>query len=722
MPTTFLLTLAPVLLSAALSAWLSWNAWRRRHAAGATALTVITAAVALWSFCYALELAAVSLEAKLFWARFQYLGIVALPVAWLIVAVQYRQERKGIPSAYWLLGIVPAITVLLVVTNQAHGLIWSETTLSADGAVRVLQVRYGPWFWVHAAYSYLLLLLGSGVIISALLRRPHTHRWRGAALLLAVLAPWAGNMLHLSGYDPIPPLDSTPLALTLTGVLLTLGLFSFGQFELLPVARAAVMEAMQDGVIVLTHEGRISEINPTAAAQLGLAPNAVIGRTAAALPVALWPLARLQPDHAAGNHEIHLPDAAGGKFVEVRVSPVLDRGGIPRGRLLVLRDITEARRAELTRQKLAALVEHSNDFIGMADIDGRVTFVNRSGRTLVGLDGDSPITGRPMDEFIDPQDWRRFRSEVVPQVLQQGAWHGELSFAHFAGGAPIPMQCEIFLVRDPQTGSAISFATVSRDHSEAKRLARLRDDLTHTMVHDLRNPLTAVQGALDIVRLQSPLEPLARDLVEIAAKGSRQMLRLVNAILDVTRLESSQMPLVPEAVHLAALAEEVVQLLAPLTTRKALSVCILSHEAPLVAWVDRGLVGRVLQNLLGNAITYTPESGTIVVSVALLQERPDTLVVRVRDSGPGVPDEIQTRLFDKFVTGPNREGGSGLGLAFCRLAVEAHGGRIWLEQQPDQGAVFCFTLPQAAFLPLEASQPPERRAEALRQGRCVPEP
>jgi len=175
------------------------------------------------------------------------------------------------------------------------------------------------------------------------------------------------------------------------------------------------------------------------------------------------------------------------------------------------------------------------------------------------------------------------------------------------------------------------------------------------------------------------------------------MADLVEAILDVGRLESGRMPLHPEPVALPALVFETFALQAPLAGDKRLRF---SSEVPASdppAWADRALLGRILQNLVGNAVKLTPAGGSIRVTSRLEPSQPPMLRITVSDSGPGVPDALKARLFQKFVTGGRQSDGSGLGLAFCRLAVEAHGGRIWLaETAEDGGATFAFTLPTAA--------------------------
>jgi signal transduction histidine kinase len=231
---------------------------------------------------------------------------------------------------------------------------------------------------------------------------------------------------------------------------------------------------------------------------------------------------------------------------------------------------------------------------------------------------------------------------------------------------------------------------VLRDVTEERSLSNLRDDLTSTMVHDLRNPLTVIQSALELLEVDADSQS---QVLPIMRQGLQRMLNLVTSILDVNRLESGQMPLEREPTLLPGFVDEILAVQKVLADEKSVQLQNdLNGSLPPVT-IDTELIGRVLQNLIGNAIKFTPAGGAVHVSA-----RPDTVdvrrvVVSVRDTGPGLPAEVQTRLFQKFVRGAGPGRGSGLGLAFCRLAVEAHGGRIWADSAPGQGAAFHFTLP-----------------------------
>jgi signal transduction histidine kinase len=222
----------------------------------------------------------------------------------------------------------------------------------------------------------------------------------------------------------------------------------------------------------------------------------------------------------------------------------------------------------------------------------------------------------------------------------------------------------------------------------------MREELTHTLVHDLRSPLTTIAGMLELMEMEEPTSR-RREMIQLARASARTMLDLVNAILDVGRLESGDVPLRRKAVALTPMVEEAVGLQAPLARDRQLTVVSRMQSDPPAAWADPALVARVLQNLVGNAIKFTKPGGKIVVSAGRHGEDRDMVLIAVKDEGPGVPPEMEDRLFEKFCTGSQKEKGTGLGLAFCRLAVEAHGGRVWAESQPGHGSTFAFTLPVA---------------------------
>jgi PAS domain S-box-containing protein len=357
------------------------------------------------------------------------------------------------------------------------------------------------------------------------------------------------------------------------------------------------------------------------------------------------------------------------------------------------------------RQRLTTLIESSRDGIILVGLDQCMLVINAPALEFLGLDGvPHDWTLSPLRKALDDLGTR---AESAAQALwsemsrieagDEPAGEGEFEvFPHAIQWHNLPVSVEQV---------PLGRLLVLHDVTEERLLSKMREDLTHTMVHDLRNPLTGISTALQLLdsKLEGTITPAQHRLFEIAANSTQKMVDLVNSILDLSRLEKGRMPLDPEPVSLPDILAETLRLQSPLSSAKKLQMnTVVAPTLPL-AWADGELVARVLQNLIGNAIKFTPAGGTITIAARQYdeavaegrhtKEEEPLLHISVTDSGPGVPPELRDKLFQKFVVGEQQERGSGIGLAFCKLAVEAHGGQIWVEGEPGQGASFIFTLP-----------------------------
>lgn len=243
-----------------------------------------------------------------------------------------------------------------------------------------------------------------------------------------------------------------------------------------------------------------------------------------------------------------------------------------------------------------------------------------------------------------------------------------------------------------------ALAIVASELHEAEETNRLLRDLSAMVTHDLKGPLTAITGFLDLLAAER-LPGEQAEYVEVARASSKWLSVLIAGILDVAKMESSG---VRPSLEPLALAEEIPQaleLIAYQVQEKRIALeTALPADLPAVL-ADREMVRRVVVNLVGNSVKFAPEQSTITVSARVAEEG-DHLVVSVQDQGPGISKEHQSRIFEKFVqVGKGRSAEKvsvGLGLAFCKMAVEAHGGSIWVESEPGQGACFYFSLPLGA--------------------------
>jgi len=240
---------------------------------------------------------------------------------------------------------------------------------------------------------------------------------------------------------------------------------------------------------------------------------------------------------------------------------------------------------------------------------------------------------------------------------------------------------------------------LEESYRRLKELEQLRDSLTHMLVHDLKVPLTAVKGGVETVldamnKKENLLEPHRR-LLANAKSGADKVLGLIQDILDASRMEENKLPLHKSPVDMAALARSCAAMVEPLRAQSQVALTINAGPSLPEINLDEALVGRVLVNLISNSLKFTPPGGTITVS---LSYRPGEKQVEcaVHDTGSGIPQEDLEKIFDKFFQRSDFQAtrkGQGLGLAFCRLAVERHGGKIWAESENGKGSRFVMRFP-----------------------------
>jgi two-component system sensor histidine kinase/response regulator len=227
------------------------------------------------------------------------------------------------------------------------------------------------------------------------------------------------------------------------------------------------------------------------------------------------------------------------------------------------------------------------------------------------------------------------------------------------------------------------------NYNQLRKLEALRDNLTHMVVHDMRSPLAIVQMSVEMLktRLTNLSEPESK-LLEGALRGAQAMNRMTTQLLDVSRLEAGQMPLNKTACDLAAITQAALEAISPLLGERHV---VLEAREPLTVPCDAVLLRRVLDNLLSNALKFTPPGKEITLSIV---RESDSAQLAITDTGPGIPEEFHQKIFEKFcqIAGEQQSQGTGLGLTFCKLAVEAHGGEIGVESEKGKGSTFWFTL------------------------------
>ncbi len=361
-----------------------------------------------------------------------------------------------------------------------------------------------------------------------------------------------------------------------------------------------------------------------------------------------------------------------------------------------IRNANLRKRLQNMQQCYTSLFEESSDLLLIIDTLGIILDANRKACQIFRRPKDVLIGSHValLDPTLDEafqrlRDALKTREEITDDLTAKDAY-----------GQTVALE---ITARRVQIDGSLAIQWVGRDLTARHQLANLRKDLTNMIVHDLRGPLGTLLGTIQMLSMlledvaDTPMYKEAMDLINIANRSGQYLNDLIDSVLDIRNLEHGNAPLTIAAVDLNTLFAEVAEQTAPQAEAKKNEVKFPSVESKIIVNIDYGMIRRVLVNLVDNAIKYTPAGGKIQVD---FKRQDHQLVFIVADDGPGIPPENQKHIFDKFTraTADATIQGVGLGLAFCKLAVEAHRGTIWLESEVGVGSTFIFSI--ADDLPL----------------------
>jgi PAS domain S-box-containing protein len=364
------------------------------------------------------------------------------------------------------------------------------------------------------------------------------------------------------------------------------------------------------------------------------------------------------------------------------------------------------RRADADLQRLETLLASTGEGVYQLDERGHCVYVNPAGAEMLGYP-PRELWGKEMGRLLydgGPGDMRGDAPAgdgPVARALRTGeVVRDEADVLWRRDGSSFPAAT---LVSPVLTAGGVAGAVVTfSDISERKRAEDLRDDLTGMIVHDLRTPLTSLLSGLQALRMLGSHGTAEQEILDNAIGGGETLLGMIGDLLDISKFEAGSFALDRKPVPPAVPIERAMAQAAPLAQANGLRVARHVAEGLPPVSADAELLRRALLNLLGNALKFTPRGGIVTVSAAFdAGER--AVVFAVGDTGEGIPAHQVRRIFDKFGQVEARKAGrrmsTGLGLTFCKLAVEAHGGRIWVESKLGKGSRFLFTIPIAAAPP-----------------------
>ena len=391
----------------------------RRKNSETLPLVLLLVGISEWICTDLLGMLDPNLVHKILWAKIEYIGVLSVPLAVLVFVLHHTGFHRWLTGRRLAcLAVIPVLTLGLAWTNELHGLIWAKYIPYLQNGLAFSNKTYGPGFWIYWSYSYLLLLAATVLTIRLVLASPRIFRWQSLLVTLGILAPWVANLLYILHVDPIRNLDLTSLAFGITAIALAFGMFRWQLFDIKPIAQAAVITGMADGLMILDNQGRILQANPAAQAILGLEVQELVGK-----PMEETIANRLAPEERSRwlsekGMEIRLTVGSEGRDFELSDSPFYEKAGSSGGKIIFLHDVTERKRLEervreserkqaeqalrLSEDKFKYVFDYSVDGKSLTNLSGGME-VNQALCDMLGYSRQELIN-RTWQEISHPED------------------------------------------------------------------------------------------------------------------------------------------------------------------------------------------------------------------------------------------------------------------------------------------------------------------------------
>jgi PAS domain S-box-containing protein len=686
---------------------LAGYALSRRQVRRARWYGLLLITLAFWSLSYAWELSARDLATKILALKVKYLGVVALPPAWVGFILELVGSGLGrVRRCVFPLSIVALSVFAVLWTNERHGLFWGPMVVADIGDYVVLRGR-GPGFWVNIAYTYAVLAAGIGLLLLHAVHSPYLYRRRAGIVIAGTVVPWIGN-----GYFILHPgeriFDPTPFLFTCTALIAALAVFRYDVLEPVPTLQDARIDWVGDGVIILDPRRRVADLNAAAEAVLGIRRLEAAGTVIDNL-LPSWPSGAL-PDRPM---DVTFPERGRQRVFDVRCNPVQSLAGEVTGAVVILRDVTERRAAEValreSERRYRAVIEQAFDAVWLTDWAGTIVDANPQAAVLLGCSSNELIGQKTSHYMSTTQGPGSMVSEPAREAV---SWETEMvgrSGRHVLVAGRSKQIGRNLVVSTFRDITAERAQTELRERllNEAQTANKLKDEFLATVSHELRTPVNAVVGWTNMLVRRRVEDPPVAHALAVIERNALAQARLIEDLLDLSQLASAGLRLLIQPSSVAVLIQEAADAVAPSAEAKHLTMqfAVASDLPDLMVDPDR--LRQAIVNLLTNAVKFTPDGGRIAIRASATAR---DLEVVVADTGIGIAPDFLPHIFDAFRQADSSDNrntrGLGLGLMIVRRIVEAHDGRIEAESEGlGRGTTFRLSLPvtRAATAPADAT-------------------
>ncbi len=706
-----------LLLAAILMLYIANFSWQKRTVVGAKPLALLALCGFFWTFGYAFEILGISLSWMLFWDNVKFLGVYFSSTTILIFALEYAGYRKWVRRrVLFSLLAVPTFFYLLILSNPWHQWMYVGDPQLEQTFLPALSYAYTSFGWATIGYAFLEVFLGSAILIHQYFRASKVYRRQILILLIGAAIPFLGIVLKFSNFFAFSWTSIVPFLVVISGMILFVGLFRYGLLDLLPITHTAVLESIQDGVIVLDLSDRVLDMNPAAITLLDLSGKKTIGK----------PLRQTSPIWASIADECRqqecvtieiLPDGERQiRYLEFHCQQIEKSKGRSQGLLLVIHDTTGhvltekvmAERAASLADAVAAekaeshvvqarsdiVLRNVQDGIAMAGLDEMINFVNPAFLQLTGYEEDELLGKDPVDllsEDVPELVWRAMRRAV----REERPWQGEVQFQRKDGRF---YMAEVLFapVRD-ENGRMVGYVSSHRDISKQKDLEKARSQFINNISHELRTPITNLKLYSELMKLD--VSVVKREKYQaILERQIERLEEMIQDILQMSALDLGEVEMAHDEVDVQQLLETAVSHYQEAAAEKQITLTFVPAAPKQFIYGDFDQLERAIGKLLDNALIFTLPMGTVTVTTQrVVESGRDCVHIAIVDDGPGIAADEQERIFDRFYRGHLAESGhvpgTGLGLSTAVQIVRLLGGTIVVDSAKGDGSTFTIRLP-----------------------------
>ena len=487
-----------LLISSIITLYLTFYSWNKRSNPDALYLSFLMLAVSIWTLTGAIEFTSISISTKVFWSQISYLGIVFVGPLWILFTLSYTDYGKWLKNTFiGLLLIIPIIILLLVLTNQWHGLIWTTITPSLSLPGSLLIYGHGLGFYINVAYSYFLMSLGIILLIKCLIQSPKLYQKQVFLILIAAIIPYIANIIYITQMSPVQGLDLTPLAFTITGILVAISIFRFKMLDILPVAYNNLFNKMSSGAIVIDSLKRIVEINQAAEEILKIDKSLIGTNFEENLQQLnqIFPIIKMESSTKT-EIEINKPENI---WLDLQITPLHKQNYQLLGWLIIFRDINPIKLAESSlkrsEKEYRDLVDNALVGVYKADLSGNILFANESIVKMFGYDSKDEIEDLNISSLYKNLNDR----DIILKKLNDAGKLEEYEVEMLKKNGSILN----ILTSASKNGQTISGMTMDitdqrKAQTQIKKSLKVKDMLLKEIHHRVKNNLMVISSLLNL--------------------------------------------------------------------------------------------------------------------------------------------------------------------------------------------------------------------------------